>query len=246
MRLLLISASALVLAACSETTPATPAAETPAAAETVSREAAPPASEEPVEYGAAGTYEVDPTHTSVTWRVDHFGLSAYTGRFKTVDATLEFNPEDPAATRITATIDPLSVETDYPGDYKAGHTDSGYESWNEDLARNPNWLNGDAFPQITFTSTSVTQDTASTGKVTGDLTFLGVTKPVTLDVIYNGKANFPWAPDADKIGFSATTTLKRSDFGNATYAPNIGDEVEVIIEAEFQQVVAPAEPAPAE
>lgn len=243
MRLLLISASALILAACSETTPAAPAAEAPAPAEA---EAAPAAAEAPVEYGAAGTYAIDPTHTSVTWRVDHFGLSAYTGRFKTVDATLEFNPADPAATRITATIDPLSVETDYPADYKASHADSAYNTWNEDLGRNPNWLNGDAFPQITFTSTSVTQDTQTTGKVTGDLTFLGVTKPVTLDVTYNGKANFPWAPEADKIGFSAKTVLKRSDFGNATYAPNIGDEVEVIIETEFQQVVAPAEPAPAE
>lgn len=245
MRLLLISASALMLAACSETTPAAPAApetEAPAA------EAAAPAPEpeEAVEYGAAGTYAIDPTHTSVTWRVDHFGLSQYTGRFKTVDATLQFNPEDPSANSITVTIDPLSVETDYPADYKASHADSAYETWNEDLGRNPNWLNGDAFPQITFTSTAITQETASTGKVAGDLTFLGVTKPVTLDVTYNGKANFPWAPEADKIGFSAKTVLKRSDFGNATYAPNIGDEVEVIIETEFQQVVAPAEPAPAE
>ena len=243
MRLLLISASALMLAACSETTPAAPAAPE---AEAPAAEVTAPEPEAAVEYGAAGTYAIDPTHTSVTWRVDHFGLSQYTGRFKTVDATLEFNPADPAATRITATIDPLSVETDYPADYKASHADSAYETWNEDLGRNPNWLNGDAFPQITFTSTAITQETASTGKVTGDLTFLGVTKPVTLDVTYNGKANFPWAPDADKIGFSAKTVLKRSDFGNATYAPNIGDEVEVIIETEFQQVVAPAEPAPAE
>lgn len=245
MRLLLISASALMLAACSESTPAAPAApETEAPAADTAAPA--PETEEAVEYGAAGTYAIDPTHTSVTWRVDHFGLSQYTGRFKTVDATLQFNPEDPSANSITVTIDPLSVETDYPADYKASHADSAYETWNEDLGRNPNWLNGDAFPQITFTSTAITQETASTGKVTGDLTFLGVTKPVTLDVTYNGKANFPWAPDADKIGFSAKTVLKRSDFGNATYAPNIGDEVEVIIETEFQQVVAPAEPAPAE
>ncbi|MGE6697934.1 YceI family protein [Hyphomonas sp. NPDC076900] len=242
MRLLLISASALMLAACSETTPTAPAATEPATAP-AAETAAPAAA---VEYGAAGTYAIDPTHTSVTWRVNHFGLSKYTGRFKTVDATLQFNPEDPAANSITVTIDPLSVETDYPADYKASHADSPYASWNEDLARNANWLNGDAFPQITFTSTSITQETASTGKVTGDLTFLGVTKPVTLDVTYNGKANFPWAPEADKIGFSAKAVLKRSDFGNATYAPNIGDEVEVLIETEFQQVVAPAEPAPAE
>lgn len=238
MRLLLITASALALAACSDPAPAAQTSQ-PAAPEAAPAAAAAP--ETPVEYGATGTYEIDPTHTSVTWRVGHFGLSHYTGRFKTVDATLQFNADDPSATSLTATIDPLSVETDYPADYKAGHADSPYNSWNEDLGRNANWLNGDAFPQITFTSTGITKDTGSTGKVTGDLTFLGVTKPVTLDVTYNGKANFPWAPDADKIGFSARTVLKRSDFGSTTFAPNIGDEVEVIIETEFQQVVAPAE-----
>lgn len=246
MRLLFLSAvSALALAACSDPAPAAPASEaaTPA---TAPAPAEPAEAAEPVEYGAAGTYEIDPTHTSVTFKVGHFGLSDYTARFKTVDATLQFNPEDPAANSLSVTIDPMSVETDYPADYKAGHPDSAYGSWNEDLARNANWLNADAFPQITFTSTSITQEGPSTGKVTGDLTFLGVTKPVTLDVTYNGKANFPWAPDADKIGFSATTTLKRSDFGNTTFAPNISDEVEILIETEFQQVVAPAEPAPAE
>ncbi len=118
MRLLLISVSALMLAACSETTPAAPAATEPAAAPAADT-AAPAAA---VEYGAAGTYAIDPTHTSVTWRVNHFGLSKYTGRFKTVDATLQFNPEDPAANSITVTIDPRSVETDYPADYKAAGT----------------------------------------------------------------------------------------------------------------------------
>ena len=89
------------------------------------------------------------------------------------------------------------------------------------------------------TATSATQASPTTGTVTGDLTCLGVSKPVTLDVTYNGVAQMPWAPDQDKIGFSATTTLKRSDFGMGAYIPNIGDEVEVIIEAEFGEVVAP-------
>lgn len=233
MRLMLIGASALALAACTETTSTAGSASAdpaPAAAPAAS------ASAEEVSYGAAGTYEIDPTHTSVTWRVSHFGLSDYTARFKTFDATLQFNPEDPSATSITATIDPLSVETDYPGDYKATHPNSGFETWNEDLGRGANWFNADAFPQITFASTEVTPETATTGKVTGDLTFLGITKPVTLDVTYNGVANFPWAPDVDKIGFSATTTLKRSDFGMTALAPNIGDEVEIIIETEFSHV----------
>ena len=233
MRLLFITASAFILAACSETVSA-PAAEAAPASE-------PAAAAADVEYGTAGTYTLDKNHTSVTWRVSHFGLSQYTGRFTDIDATLEFHPEDPAATRLTATINPASVETDYPGDYKAGHPNSDFETWNEDLARNANWFNADQFPQITFTTTSVNAATANTGTVTGDLTFLGVTQPVTLDVTYNGVANFPWAPGVDKIGFSARTTLKRSDFGQTALAPNIGDEVEVIIETEFDLVVPPAE-----
>ena len=237
MRLFLICASTLVLAAC---TPASGPAASPEsaapAAEAATTEAAPAAE---VAYGKAATYRIDPTHASITWRVNHFGLAKYTARFKSFDATLSFNPADIAANAVDVTIDPLSVETDYPGDYKAGHADSGFASWNEDLAKNAQWFNAGAHPQISFKSTSATQASPANGTVTGDLTFLGVTRPVTLDVTYNGVARMPWAPDQDKIGFSATTTLKRSDFGMGAYIPNIGDEVEVIIEAEFAEVVAP-------
>ena len=69
--------------------------------------------------------------------------------------------------------------------------------------------------------------------MTGDLTFRGVTKPVTLDVTYNGTASFPWAPDQPKIGFSATGSLKRSDFGLDIMVPSLGDEVDLLIEVEF-------------
>lgn len=233
MRLFLISASALVLAAC------TPASETAApAGKTTAPTAETAAAPADVAYGRAGTYALDPTHASITWKVDHFGLSNYTARFKKFDATLTFNPDDVAANAIEVTIDPLSVETDYPGDYTGTHQGTPYASWNEDLGKDAKWLNGAAFPAITFKSTGATKTTATTGTVTGDLTFLGVTKPVTLDVTYNGVAQMPWAPDQDKIGFSARTVIKRSDFGNTTFAPNIGDEVEVIVEAEFSEVPA--------
>ncbi len=233
MRLFLISASTLVLAACTPAQTPAPAAETPAPVAETAAAAAPE-----VAYGRAGTYKLDPTHASITWKVDHFGLSKYTARFKKFDATLTFNPQDVSANAIEVTIDPLSVETDYPGDYTATHQGTPYASWNEDLGKDAKWLNGAAFPVITFKSTGAMQTSPTTGTVTGDLTFLGVTKPVTLDVTYNGVAQMPWAPDQDKIGFSARTVIKRSDFGNTTFAPNIGDEVEVIVEAEFSEVPA--------
>lgn len=236
MRSLLLSASILILAACS------PAATMPDSQ--VTAESAPTAETaavvtEEVKLGATGAYSLDLTHSSLIWRVSHFGLSMYTGRFTEFDASLQFNPEDPTATSLTATVNPASLETDYRGDYKATHPTSTFASWNEDLAKNERWFNSDTFGAITFTTTEIDPATANTGKVTGDLTFLGVTKPVTLDVTYNGVTNFPWAPGVDKIGFSASTKINRSDFGMAALIPNIGDEVEIIIETEFAQVVAP-------
>ncbi len=236
MRLSLMSASALALAACA---PASAPAAAPAGSAASTAAETPTAAAEEIKLPPAGTYTLDLGHASLLWRVSHFGLSDYTARFTKFDATLELNPADLASTRLTATIDPTSVETDYPGDYKATHATSPHASWDEDLANDPKWFNSAVHPQITFTTTAVTPVTPSTAKVTGDLTFLGVTKPVTLDVTYNGVANFPWAPDVDKIGFSATGKLKRSDFGMTALQSSIGDDVEIIIEAEFAEVTAP-------
>ena len=237
MRLFLLSASALALAACTPASAPAAAPEAAAPAEPAAIEAAPA----DVAYGKAGEYALDRTHASLTWKVGHFGLSDYTARFKTIDAKLTFNPDDISANSIEVTIDPLSVETDYPADYKAGHPNSPYDSWNEDLGKDEKWLNGVNFPEITFKSTSAEQLSPTSGKVTGDLTFLGVTKPVTMDVTYNGVAQMPWAPDQDKIGFSATTVLTRSEFGSTACAPNIGDEVELIFEGEVSEVPAATE-----
>jgi len=236
MRLFLISASALVLAACTPAAETTVAAEAAAPAAEVGAPEAAPAAE--VALGQAAVYDIDPAHTSVTWRVNHLGLSKYTARFKTVNATLNFNPQDLAANSVEVTIDPRSVETDFGGDYKGTHQDSPYASWNDDLGLNPGWFNASAHPIIMFKSTSATQAGPTTGTVTGDLTFLGVTKPVTLDVTYNGMVQMPWTPDQDRIGFSARTTLKRSDFGMNSNLEFIGDDVEIIIETEFLEAAA--------
>ncbi|MDX1293776.1 MAG: YceI family protein [Hyphomonas sp.] len=232
MRYSLISVSFFALAACgaAETTVPAADAQAPAAA------TATPAAEEAIaapEMGPAGTYVLDPTHASLVWKVNHFGLSNYTARFTRLDATLEFNPDDASATSLTVTVDPSSVETDYPADFKATHADSPYDTFDEEIAQDPTFFNAGEYPEITFTSTEINPTGPATGTVTGDLTFLGVTRPVTLDVTYNGTATFPWAPDEPKIGFSATGTLKRSEFGLTKLVPNVGDEVELLIEAEF-------------
>ena len=231
MRTFLLSVSAIALAACgapaaSDSTPATPAA-------SVAEATAGPADAHAPELGPAGTYDLDPTHASLTWKVNHFGLSNYTARFTGIAGTLVFDPENLPASSLEISVDPASVETDYPADFKAGHPDSPFDTFDQEISESDAYFNSTVFPTITFKSTEITPTGANTGTVTGDLTFRGVTKPVTLDVTYNGTASFPWAPDQPKIGFSATGSLKRSDFGLDIMVPSLGDEVDLLIEVEF-------------
>lgn len=175
----------------------------------------------------AGLYTADPTHTSVTFKVSHIGLSNYTARFAKADAELTLDPADPIKSTLKATIDPASVRTDYPTPEE--------KDFDKKLAQDAEWFNAGKFPAITFTSTRIEKTGDKTGKITGDLTFLGVTKPVTLDVVFNGayaKAPFSEVP---ALGFSATTTIKRSEWGFDTYVPNIGDDVQVLIETELHK-----------
>ncbi len=231
MRTFLLSVSAIALAACgapaaSDSTPAAPAA-------SVAEATAGPADAPAPELGPAGTYDLDPTHASLTWKVNHFGLSNYTARFTGISGTLVFDPENLSASSLEVSVDPASVETDYPADFKAGHPDSPFDTFDQEISESDAYFNSTVFPAITFKSTEITPTGANTGTVTGDLTFRGVTKPVTLDVTYNGTASFPWAPDQPKIGFSATGSLKRSDFGLDIMVPSLGDEVDLLIEVEF-------------
>jgi polyisoprenoid-binding protein YceI len=172
-----------------------------------------------------GLYKLDKTHASLIWKVSHLGLSDYTARFTNFDVDLYLDAQDPIRSRVRATIDPTSIETDYPNPEK--------KDFDAQLVNDAGWFNATQFPKIIFTSTMVEKTGDNTGKMTGDLEFLGVKKPVTLDVTYNKSlGNHPFA-NKPAIGFSATGSLKRSDFGMNTYIPQIGDEVDIIIEAEF-------------
>ncbi|MEO0466869.1 MAG: YceI family protein [Pseudomonadota bacterium] len=184
----------------------------------------------------SGAYSLERTHAFLTWKVGHSGgISDYTVQFGDFGAELVFDSADPTASTLIATVNPASLIVNYPGDYKAGHADSGFETWAEDMARNERWLNADNFPEIMFTSTNVALTGADTGTVTGDLSFLGVSQPVTLDVTYNGNANAPWFGERDLIGFNATTTINRSDFGMTAAIPNISDAVTIEFSGEFLQ-----------
>ncbi len=175
----------------------------------------------------AGVYTLDKNHASVTWKVSHMGLSNYTARFTRIDATLNFDPRDPAKSTLVATIDPASVRTDYP--------DAATKDFDAELGRGEGWFNAGKFPEIKFESTSIERTGETTGKIHGNLTFLGVTKPLTLDVTRGGAmANMPYM-NVPGLGFSATAVMKRSDWGFSGYVPTIGDEVTLLIEVEFHK-----------
>lgn len=177
----------------------------------------------------AGDYAVDKTHATIQWQGLHNGLSWYTARFTSFDIKLNFDPADVTKSKITATIDPKSIETDFTKTRPAGST----TDFNAELATGERWLNGSKFPQISFTSTAVTKTGANTGKMTGNLTFLGVTKPVTLDVTYNGFKSFP-PPKKAKVGFTATGKINKTQWGMSSGGP-IADDIKIEINAEFDQ-----------
>ncbi len=210
----------------------TPAPETSAAPAIV--ETAAPA---PITIAApAGEYVSDPNHSSVSFGLKHLGLSDYTLKFRSFDATVAFDPANIAAAKVTASIKASDITSGYPGDYAAGHPGSKFKSWEDDLANSTNFLDAGQHPAITFVSTSVEPSGERTAKVTGDLTLKGVTRPVTLDVTFSGETDAHPFAKVPAIGFSATGTFKRSDFGLDYLLPAIvGDDVKVQIEGDFIQ-----------
>jgi polyisoprenoid-binding protein YceI len=176
----------------------------------------------------AGQYYLDKSHTSVVFRVSHLGFSNYTANFSRVDGTLKFDPANPGAMQVEATIDPTSLALNAP---PAGF---------HDALMGSSWFEAAKFPKITFRSTKVEVTGPQSAKVTGDLSLHGVSQPVVLEVTYNG--GYPpmsFDPGGARIGFSAHGVLKRSAFGMGYGVPapgstmGVSDEVQVAIVTEF-------------
>jgi polyisoprenoid-binding protein YceI len=169
----------------------------------------------------AGHYVLDPRHASVIARVRHMGVSLYTLRFDTMDAAFDYDPAHPEATKLTASVDPASLDV---------NADYGKEFSEKFLAASK-------FPKATFTATQMQTPGDGTGTMTGDLTLMGVTKPVTFNVTFIGAGHEPLPIPLGRraAGFEATGTIKRSDFGSSYLLGMIGDEVTLQIEAEFEK-----------
>ena len=179
----------------------------------------------------SGTYQLDLTHASLVWRVSHLGLSNYTARFADFDASIDYNSDNIEKSRVTARINPMSIQTAYP------HADE--KDFDKVLATEKGWFNALEFPDIRFASTAITMTGDNSADMQGDLTLLGVTKPVTLKVVFNGAMLRQPFSGKPTMGFSATARLNRSEWGMSKYVPSIGDSVEILIEGEFAKTEAP-------
>lgn len=166
---------------------------------------------------APDRYTFDPAHTQVLFSIEHMGLSHPFGRFDKTTGGYTFDPADVAHATVDATVDVNSL-------------DMGSDKWNEHL-KSKDFFDAEKFPVMTFKSTKIEKTGEKTGKLTGDLTLHGVTRPVTLDVTYIRTAPHPMNKNM-MSGFTATGTLKRSDFGMTAYIPMVGDEVSIMINVE--------------
>jgi polyisoprenoid-binding protein YceI len=168
-----------------------------------------------------GHYVLDPKHSTVIARVLHMGVSIYTLRFDTVSATMDYDGQHPESAKVEASVDPTSLDVN--ADYSKTFAEQ--------------FLTVSKFPKATFVSTQIQKGDGGQGTMTGDLTLMGVTKPVTFDVTFIGTGHepVPLPFGLSAAGFSAVGKIKRSDFGS-TYLNNlVGDEVTLEINAEFDK-----------
>ncbi|MBO1254444.1 polyisoprenoid-binding protein [Alteromonas sp. 5E99-2] len=175
-----------------------------------------------------GHYVVDPTHANIVWTVKHLGLSDYVARFAAFDASIDFDPANIENSKVTASIDPTSIQTAYPNADK--------KDFDDILANDSGWFNAGKYASIDFKSTKITMTSESTAKMDGMLTFVGISKPVTLDVVFNGAMQKHPFNGKPVMGFSASTTIDRTQWGLSKYVPQVSGEVEVSISGEFSKV----------
>jgi polyisoprenoid-binding protein YceI len=165
----------------------------------------------------AGTYVVDPQHAALTGQLRHAGLSHFVFRFKRFDARFTYDPAKPETPSIQVTIDPSSIDTNVAG-------------FDTNLATSDRHFNVAKFPEIRFVSNSLKRTAPDKGVMAGNITFLGVTRPLAFDVAFQGVTR---ARGGARVAFLATTTLKRSDFHFADGSDNLADDVVVTVDADF-------------
>lgn len=168
-------------------------------------------------------WTIDNAHSSIHFSARHMMISTVRGEFHTFRGTVDFNEENPALSTVDVEIEPASLET--RDAQRDGHLKS------------PDFFDVENHPIATFKSTRAEATSDSEGKLYGDLTIKGITKPVVLDVEYNGQSKSPWGTTS--AGFTATTKVNRKEWGLnwnvalETGGVLVGEEVKLTIEAEI-------------
>jgi polyisoprenoid-binding protein YceI len=165
----------------------------------------------------SGEYELEHDHGRIIWTASHHGFSMFSGVLPLVYGKLIFDADDPTRSQLSATVHMTEVSTQIPIFDERANSDT--------------WLNTSEFPLSTFESTKIEMISESELRVTGDLTFLGVTKPATMDVNFVQAGNVQPPGGGYRIGFNGTMLIKRSDFGMPL--STVSDEVTLRLEAEW-------------
>jgi len=171
---------------------------------------------------ALGTWNIDPSHSTIAFSVRHMVVSKTRGRFNKWSGKLRFDAENPAASSVEVDIDPASLDT---GDAQR-----------DAHLRSPDFFDVEKHPTASFRSIKVEVAGEDRYRVAGHLTVHGITQPVVLDVTYEGSGKDPWG--GERAGFSATTTIDRKNFGLEwnkaleTGGLLVGEKVELNLEIE--------------
>jgi polyisoprenoid-binding protein YceI len=170
----------------------------------------------------AGQYTIDSDHASVLWKINHLGFSTFIGRFNDIEASLDFDPENIENSSVEVIINTAGLDINNP-------------EFAEEL-RGSNWFDVENFPQAVYRTTSFLESNENTFVFEGELTLLGVTAPVTLNVVFNGGGrNF--LTRKYTLGFSGSANFQRSVFGLSRFTSfGVGDDINLEIHIEFQDL----------
>lgn len=171
-----------------------------------------------------GAYTMDADHWSITFDVEHLQYSRFVMRFDRAHALLDWNKGGLEASTVNVSIDAGSVDTKVP--------------LLDKMVKGPDMFDAATYPTIHFVGKRFVRTGPARGTLEGDLTIRQVTRPVTLNVTFNGYGRDPLTK-ANTLGFSAEGVFGRAQFGLATWYPAVGNDVHVRIEAEFEPTQQP-------
>lgn len=169
-------------------------------------------------------YELDPTHTTIAFMVDHIGYADTLGVFLEFEGGFTYDMDTQELSDVEITVQTASVQS--------------FNEARDNHVRNKDFLDVEQFPVMTFTADGGTPASDTTGTVTGNLTLLGKTQPLSLDVTLKKAADYPFGHKRFTLGISARGTVERSAYGMNYAVENgfVGDAVQLIIETEAMRV----------